>query len=177
MALLGALEPPSRLVRAVADPIDFFFAEHQRHRQFCRLLDALAVAPDFEASSLQAALDFCLQEIPRHFAEEEETLFQALRRRALPEDEVSVVLERLHDEHRADADRVRRLCQGLQTCLGSRLPPSSSRDVKQALQDQARHELNHLALENAVVLPIARLRLEPSDLAQMSEQLAVPRRP
>lgn len=176
MTLPDALDVQSRPRSDTADPLDWFLAEHQRHRQFCRLLNALAVAEAFDEAQVTAALDFFAHDVPQHFADEEETLFPALRAHALPEDEIAAVLDRLHAEHEADADRVRQLSQALQVCLARRQPPSTNEDVKQALQHLARSELHHLALENAVVLPIARLRLAAPDLAAMSERLAVRRR-
>ena len=44
--------------------------------------------------------------------------------------------------------------------------------ARTSLQAFASQELRHLALENAVVLPLARLRLTPADLKRLSRRLA-----
>ena len=46
-----------------------------------------------------------------------------------------------------------------------------------AMIDFARNERRHLALENSVVLPLARLRLSPEDLIRLSARLLRRRQP
>jgi hypothetical protein len=90
----------------------------------------------------------------------------------LPEDEVGPALERLADEHARDAETIGAALAGLEACQASRRAPSDDPALRSALESLASHELQHLALENAVVLPIARLRLTAGDLKTMTARLA-----
>jgi hemerythrin-like domain-containing protein len=154
------------------EPLRWFFAEHAKHREFCRLLSALAAASAFDDLLLKRAIDFLRIEIPQHFADEDEALFPALRRRALPEDEVGPALDLLAAEHSRDAATCGAMLEALESCLAGRRAPSGDPALRSALESLASHELQHLALENAVVLPIARLRLTSGDLTTMTARLA-----
>jgi iron-sulfur cluster repair protein YtfE (RIC family) len=156
----------------VSDPVAWFFLEHERHRRFCALMDQAAAARDFDADTLAYLLDFLRNELARHIIDEEEDLFPLLRRRALPDDAIDEVLRRLSAEHRADADHAHQVRDQLEVCLKARKAPSQVAGAERAMHDFASQELRHLALENAVVLPIARLRLTPPDLKRLSRRLA-----
>ena len=54
-------------------------------------------------------------------------------------------------------------------------PVHVSRPVRQALRAYAVAEHHHLAIENAVVMVIARVRLGPRDLAAMREGMRIRR--
>lgn len=159
----------------MSEPLDWFFAEHYRHRQFCRLLDEVAAAHVFDGERVTQLVEFLRNELSLHIIDEEEDLFPLLRRRALPEDEVEQALGLLSAEHKADAALAQTLREHLESCLARQSAPGMDPQVRKAMQDFARQELRHLALENAVVLPIARLRLSPRDLKGMSRRLAARR--
>lgn len=163
---------PRELMRS---PLDWFFAEHYRHRQFCRLLSDAAEAHVFDGPRLERLLGFMRRDLALHIVDEEEDLFPLLRRRALAEDNIDTVLGQLAAEHRADADQARMVQAHLEACLESRSAPGLDPEARKAMQNLAKHEFRHLALENAVVLPIARLRLTEDDLAAMGRRLAARR--
>ena len=159
----------------IHEPLDWFFAEHYRHRQACRLMVEVAAAHVFDGERVTALAEFVRNDLALHVIDEEEDLFPLLRRRALPEDEVEDVLGRLSAEHKTDSTRAQVLREHLETCLARQTAPGMIPEARKALQDFAVQELRHLALENAVVLPIARLRLTAKDLKAMSRRLAARR--
>lgn len=159
----------------LTQPLDWFFAEHYRHRQFCTLITALASEPRFDGPSLTLVVEFIRNDLALHIIDEEEDLFPLLRRRALPEDEIEPALGRLSTEHRADMAHAQSVKAHLQACLEARRAPSADPAVCKAMRDFAAQELRHLALENAIVLPIARLRLSEADLTGLSRRLAARR--
>jgi iron-sulfur cluster repair protein YtfE (RIC family) len=165
-------ELPSGLVR---QPLEWFAAEHFRHRQFCALMHELAQTVTFEARPISALLEFLRHELGRHLADEEQDLFPLLRRRARAEDQVDEVLDRLEAEHRGDLAHSHALRAHLERCLRARTAPGQDPAAKLALDAFATQELRHLALENAVVLPLARLRLTGRDLKTLSRRLAARR--
>lgn len=159
----------------MAEPLDWFFAEHHRHRQACRLIASLADDPAFDGACVTEVLEFIRNDLALHIIDEEEDLFPLLRRRALPEDQIEIALGRLSSEHRVDSALAQRVRTILQDSLDRREPCARDASARQALLDFAAQELRHLALENAVVLPIARLRLTQEDIESMAARLAARR--
>lgn len=169
----GGIEPISTAL--MATPLDFFFAEHFRHRQLCALIDQLSAATFFDPGPIAEVIDFLRFEAPIHIIDEEEDLFPLLRRRCLAEDDVEGVLGVLSAEHKADGVLGRAVRTYLERCLDSRAAPGANLDGRRDLAAFATQERRHLALENAVVLPIARQRLTAEDLTGLARRLAARR--
>lgn len=159
----------------LAEPLEWFFAEHFRHRLFCRLINEVAAAHVFDGERVTKLVEFLKNDLPIHIIDEEQDLFPLLRRRALPEDEVEKVLGLLSAEHKADAAKAQTVRTHLETALQGQTAPGMEPASRKALEDFASQELRHLALENAVVLPIARRRLTARDLRSLSRRLAARR--
>lgn len=168
-ALDWEIDAPDETLRA--DPLEWFAAEHARHRQVCRLITELAEDPGFHGETMSRLAAFIRTDLARHVAEEEEELFPLLRFRALPEDEFETALGQLTAEHRSEADLARRVQDILAERLAAGQSPAKDPEAQGVLRAFAAQELQHLALENAVVLPIARLRLTPDDLAALGRRL------
>lgn len=158
------------------DPIEFILAEHLNHRRMCRALEALADATDFDAAPIAALVDFIRFDLTLHVIDEEEDFFPMLRKRCAPDDEINEVLDRLSSEHEQDKALSVRVRDVLNACLIIRKPPHAIEDGAEVLRSFAQHEMQHLALENAVVIPLARRRFELSDLQELSMRLLARRR-
>jgi hemerythrin-like domain-containing protein len=165
-------ETPDELL---SDPIEWFFAEHQRHRQFCDLMQRASMATTYDEDLLHWLLDFVVHELALHVLDEEEDLFPLMRMRAQPEDDLDKVLGRLQGEHAKDLTAAAAVRHHLETCLRQQAPIGRNNARRRALEAFAIQERGHLALENAVVLPIARLRLSERDLLDLSNRLATRR--
>lgn len=158
------------------DPIEFILAEHLNHRRMCRALERLAGAEEFDAAKITSLLDFIRFDLTLHVIDEEEDFFPMLRRRCQPEDGVDEVLERLTLEHAEDKALSVRVRDVLNACLIIRKPPHAIEGGPEALAAFAKHEMRHLTLENAVVVPLARRRFSAEDLRVLSKRLLVRRR-
>lgn len=163
--------PPGLL----SEPIDYIFAEHYRQRQICHNLEAVAEAATFAAAPLAELLDYLRYDLELHVIDEEEDLFPLLRRRCLPEDEIDRALGLLSAEHAADRVLAREVRDGLEACRLARRPPAQANGLADTLRSFAHRERRHVALENAVVLPIARLRLTVNDQAVLARRMAARR--
>jgi iron-sulfur cluster repair protein YtfE (RIC family) len=168
-----AIEPAQ--TGLLSAPLDWFVAEHQRHRQFCRLVAEAAESRIYDGGRLAQLATFIRRDLALHIVEEEEDLFPMLRRRARPEDQIEAALGRLSAEHAADAASAQVALAHLDLCLETRSAPGASAPARQALRAFASQELSHLALENAVVLPLARMRLKAGDLRKLSRGIAARR--
>ena len=156
----------------LSDPIAWFFFEHQRHRQFCDLMQRAAMATTYDEDLIRWLLDFVVHELALHVLDEEEDLFPLMRARAQPEDNLEALLGRLSREHSKDLTRAAAVRHHLETCLRQQAPINRNNVRRRALEAFAVQERGHLALENAVVLPLARLRLTERDLLDLSNRLA-----
>jgi hypothetical protein len=158
------------------DPLAYLFADHFRHRAVCARLRQFAQSGDAMVAEAREAAKFLGGEYELHHADEDEDLFPALLRRALPEDELAPVIARLSADHRYAVECQRRILAALarrdeagRIRFGPRL--------RRALADFASRETNHLAIENGIVLAIARIRLTKSDLAAIAQSMRARRRP
>ena len=167
------IEPlPAELVH---EPLNWLFAEHYRHRQLCQLIERVGAATILLRDEVHEILAFLRHDMPLHVIDEEDDLFPLLRRRCQPADELDAVLGALSAEHHDDLDRSRTLIAALEQALADGQAPGHDREIRRLFTDFALHERRHIALENAVVLPIARLRLTAADLRSLSVRLAARR--
>lgn len=169
------IEPAS--VALLSDPLDFFFAEHFRQRKLCNLIEQMALADRLDSLLAAEVLAFLQHDTVLHVLDEEQDLFPLMRKRCPPEDEIERVLSALTAEHAGDRHLAAIVIEGLQTALRDAQAIAAQPGLREAMVDFARNERRHLALENSVVLPLARLRLTPDDLAQLSARLLRRRQP
>lgn len=158
------------------DPLNFFFAEHFRQRTLCNLIEEMAHAEILGKETVTEVLEFLRHDMELHVQDEEQDLFPLMRRRCPPEDEIERVLSALSAEHAGDRHLAELVTSGLQTVLAEGRPAASEAGLREAMIDFARNERRHLALENSVVLPLARLRLTTKDMAEMSASMTERRR-
>ena len=163
---------PRELLR---EPLNWIFAEHHRQRQLCNILEHLARSATFEPEPIQAAAEYLRVDLPLHFVDEEEDLFPLLRQRVEPGDDIDRVLGALAADHSDELGRAGELLSHLEAALEKQTPVSGDPAASRALTSFARHQRHHLAIENAVVLPIARMRLIEADHVALSRRLAARR--
>lgn len=158
------------------DPIEFMLAEHLNHRRMCKALERLAAMTAFDAAPITAMVDYIRFDLTLHIIDEEEDFFPLLRKRCVPDDDIEAVLERLNADHETDKALAAQVRDMLNACLILRKPPSVIEGAVEALIAFAVNERRHLALENAVVIPIARRRFTAEDLKSLSRRLLARRR-
>jgi len=172
----GDLRDPGVRPVAPSDAIEFLLSEHLNHRRMCRALEDLAAGSDFDAARITALLEFIRFDLTLHVIDEEEDVFPLLRRRCLPEDEVDLVLGRLAREHAEDKTLAERARDVLNACLIVRRPPHAIEGGAATLLSFAQPERRHLALENAVIIPLARRRLSEADIEMLGRRFMARRR-
>ncbi len=167
------IEPmPETLIH---EPLNWLFAEHYRHRQLCTLIERVGASTVLLREEAEEVLAFLRHDLPLHVIDEEDDLFPLLRRRCSPEDELGRTLGLLSADHRSDMADAEGMARILERALKEDRAPGLDADTRRAFADFAAHERRHIALENAVVLPIARLRLTAEDLKSLSRRLAARR--
>jgi len=149
------------------DPLGYVLAAHLRQRAMCATLRRFAaehVAGRAEADMMTAYLTGDLRQ---HYEDEDLDLYPALRRRALPADGLGVTLARLGEEHRQAAAMADLIAEAL-SARPADDPVQITVAAGEAMQAYAASEQRHIALENGVVLALARIRLTRGDLKAIS---------
>jgi len=159
----------------LAEPLDYLFAEHFRQRVLCNALDEIADQERPDHQMIKAVLRFLRVDFAPHMQDEEHDLFPMLRRRAEPEDRIDDVIGQLTQEHAADRLDAKLITEGLSKVLDGAATTGEASSLGKLLHRFAENERNHLTLENAIVLPLARVRLTSDDLQEMSLQMAARR--
>jgi hypothetical protein len=148
-------------------PLDYILADHYRMRSVCGALRRFAQtgqATRIEADRVSAFLE---QDLPLHHDDEDQDLFPAVRRRALPEDDLGSALARLSADHRLADPMVDTIIATL-GATGNAAIVTLERPVQELMRAYAASEHRHLAIENGIVMAIARIRLKPADLKAIS---------
>ncbi|MAS03303.1 MAG: hypothetical protein CL534_01145 [Ahrensia sp.] len=168
---LQALATPTPSAQ-LATPLDYVFSEHFRQRTLCWMIDRIADAESRDEECIAAVLRFLREDFGPHVIDEEEDLFPLLRRRAEPEDRIEEVLGELSQEHAADKLDAEVIVEGLSDKTGRKRFTNAFQGL---LHRFAANERRHLIVENAIVLPLARVRLTIDDLRNLGRRMAARR--
>lgn len=153
------------------DPLAIILADHDAQRQMCERLRAIAHAGFLGAEDARALHKHLKEHLPRHHRDEDEALFPLLRERALPEDGLDEVLARLHRDH-VYSSRAADEFMPIFAPLSSDQTRAIDLETSAKILRFVGRELRHLAIENAVVLVIAQVRLSKADLAQIARRMS-----
>lgn len=157
------------------EPLVWFFAEHYRHRDVCTRLRDAAESVIFDEQGLREVYHFLDRDLPLHVIDEEDDLFPLLRRRCEPDDQIEKVLGMLSAEHASDVSAAAEVRSILAIALAERRGLACYPDARSVIDAFCHQQMRHIAVENAVVLPIARHRLNEDDLSNLGRRLAARR--
>lgn len=146
----------------LAAPLRFIHEVHLREREICASIDMIAQGSAVSGRVIKEVITFLETDLPLHLSDEEEDLFPLMRRRCDPEDEIEKVIARLRKDHLHADEDTQKIVSLLEELLET--PRDLAIDEKEALSAFASHSRRHLILENAIILPFARLRLTELDL-------------
>lgn len=150
--------------RSLQNPLDFLAQDHMRARQICAMIDRVAADPETDPADAEAILTFLGEEFRDHVADEEQVLYPMLLSRCLSEDEIWKAIDRVSEDRYHSVAALADLRARLRPLLsGSRL----SDDDRAALRGFAKQARRYIIAENAIILPLARARLSPVDLAEL----------
>lgn len=156
----------------IDSPLDFIFAEHHRQREGAVILSMIADG-DFNCAGVEGLIEFLETDFALHVGDEEVVLFPALKIHCRPDDNVERIINRLIEEHKEDEAS----CDVVVRLLKKRLAEKTlSVDDARRMRLFSDHIRQHLALENGVLLPIARVRLDALALKAISDSLKQRRR-
>jgi len=149
----------------IGSPIDFLYAEHHRQRQAVNILHLVADS-EINKTGVRKLIEFLQTDFAIHIADEELCFFPLLRQHCLPEDNIDKLIVQLAEEHKKDEATVAIVIAILEGLLTGHALNDEHRRVIRAF---AQHIRQHLAMENAALLPIARMRLDEKSLSVLSK--------
>ncbi|ESR25763.1 hemerythrin domain-containing protein [Lutibaculum baratangense] len=162
-------------VGLLSKPLAYLMADHLRQRVLCHVLDRLAEEDETDAGAAADVAWHLQHEMRLHVIDEEEDLFPLLRRRGQGDEVVGEVLGRLALDHELDAAMSREIVQGLAAVIAAPAGADMPEALREVLRALARNQRQHVALENAVVIPLAKQRLTREDLRNLSLRMAARR--
>lgn len=166
-----------RPVTLIRNPLDMIANAHAVQVEMCDAMERIADGlPDEVDRRLCAEVASRLTfDLPLHHHDEETALFPLLQRRALPEDGLDKILERLASEHDSDNDFASEIAEALETLAqGGR--PQNPEMLGYMLRGFFERYRRHVHWENTLVMPLARLRLKPEDLVELDARMGENRR-
>jgi len=172
----GEFKPIERIPHdLLREPLIWFFAEHYRHRDVCARLMVLSQSVIFDEAAMRDVYVFLDQDLPLHVIDEEDDLFPLLRRRCEPDDQIEKVLGMLSAEHANDMMDAAAVKSLVARALAEQRGFASFVEARSIIEPFCQQQKRHIAVENAVVLPIARHRLNEADLISLGQRLAARR--
>ncbi len=159
------------------NPLDVIASAHALQVEMCDAMERIADGlPDEVDRRLCAQVASCLEfDLPLHHHDEEHALFPLLKNRALPEDGLDNILDRLAAEHSSDNDFASEIAEALES-LGQGGRPANPEMLGYMLRGFFERYRRHVQWENTLVMPLARLRLTSEDLDMLQAQLNENRR-
>lgn len=161
------MAPPLRLL---AEPIEYICAEHFRQRCICRALRMLAAGQEIPGDVAEQIADAMQHDLALHHRDEDEDLFPLLRARAHPADGLEPLLAQLSHDHARGEASAKKLAAALSVCSRGERVTLGPAAAKLAAQ-YARDEQRHLAIENGIVMVMARKRLAPKDITALMHSM------
>jgi hemerythrin-like domain-containing protein len=153
-------------------PLDLIEHEHLVQAQLCDSLERIAddLPDNVDQRLCTKVIDSLRFEIPLHHRDEELGLFPLIEKRALPDDNIHDILARLALEHATDESFASELLESLEGLEeGKKLKNPDM--VGYMLRSFFECYRRHILWENAIVLPLARARLTPTDLEELDRAM------
>ena len=156
----------------IRHPLDVIAQAHAVQEQICDAMERIAGGlPNSIDRTLCLEVANCLQfDPPLHHQDEEVGLFPILKSRALPDDGLAGILDRLAAEHAFDIDFASEIAECLEM-LGRNIPSANPDMLGYMLRGFFERYRRHVQWENMLVMPLARLRLTSGDLENLSARM------
>lgn len=145
-------------------PVELLRRDHLQQRLFCKKIGAL-VDDLHQPRNQKLALSlrgFLTVNLSRCREDWEELVAPALMRRCREEDDAEAVLRELRRRHHSESAAAARIVDGLNDLVVGSVPPTPLEFIVSGLQIVEILE-NNIDWENAVLLPLAALRLNKDD--------------
>lgn len=147
------------------DVLQWVQHEHDVQHKLCRVLEAIAdtLPAPINPLGADAVLVTLRCGLSRYMVIQQRVLFPPLRRRATPEDNIEELIQRISLDNAADRELALDTADQIEAALASGRHPNPDM-LSYMLRGVFEGRRRHIAWEAAVLLPLARERLEANDL-------------
>ena len=156
---------------ALADPFAWFTGQSKIKRMIADMLTHLSAALDLEADTSNEVIFWLRNSLLLSIEDEAHDLFPLLRLRAHKNDDFEGALSRLTDAHVLQQLLARSILPKLEALALIGYPAMMDRTLTKAMTDLGMSLRDHAAVLSAIIIPIARLRLKPSDLSLLGRSI------
>ncbi len=156
---------------SVSEPLDFLRATTYKQREVCQVLSNIAEG-EVVANEVIDACQFLTVELILHLSDEAEDMVPMLRERCKPHDNIEPILEDVSKEHGLIRSLGLKLSRGLMAQVASNPNRKPSKPLRTQAADLLKELRRLSAIENGILLPMARVRLTSSDLEALSLSMA-----
>jgi hemerythrin-like domain-containing protein len=160
---------PGERSHFATNPLDEIAHAHVVHGQICDAMERIAdgLPDEVDAKLCAQVASFLKYDIALHHHDEDMGLFPLLRARAAMADGFDGIVERLSAEHQSDTDFAGEIAESLEL-LGRGGPVGNPDMMGYMLRGFFERYRRHVQWEDALVMPLARLRLTEDDLQTLS---------
>jgi hemerythrin-like domain-containing protein len=161
---------------AFRDPLAFLRADYGRQLRLCNLLDAFTEKLEAEPVKplASALLAYLKEDLPFDSEDKETDLLPALERRCEADDGLEEIRRQLAREHELNNDLAAFMVDDLEALADGRSLTNPVRLVNN-VREFSETQRRHVTWEDRVLLPLARQRLTPEDLAEIGRSMAARR--
>lgn len=155
--------------RLLADPLEFIKVDHIHMRAMCLAMEQQAASDKPDSKIAAAVTGFLERELALLIDDEDTDLHDLLIARCQPEDEIDETLARVEAEHKALSGMISDVMAAFRAihAAGRRADADEARMIR----DFSSLLRRHVMVENAIVLPFARIRLTRSDLNKLAASM------
>ena len=164
---------PDNLLR---EPLDYLVADHMRQRKLCNALEALhpVNGGGWPREITEPIFNYLSDALPQHTSDEECDLFPALRAVAGLDPDMDDLIEASIRNHAVELSLASDVIAALR-----RVPPANDEtgapNISRLLADFTDCLRRHLAIEERMLMPLARKRLTGDAMTQIGRAMAVRR--
>ncbi|CAL4869611.1 hypothetical protein MMA231_03903 (plasmid) [Asticcacaulis sp. MM231] len=157
------------------DPLSWFSLQCETKRTIADCLDRMAKALDYLPEDTARVVAWLRTDLSLSIDDESHDLFPMLRLRAHKNDDYDGVLLKLANGHSVQQHLSRHILPRLEALAQIGHPATMDRDLTTSMNDLAVRLRLHASALSAIVMPIARLRLKPSDLTMLTRSMTLRR--
>jgi len=161
---------------AFRDPLALLRDDYGRQLRLCNLLDAFTEKLEAEPVKplASALLAYLKDDLPLDGEDKEKDLLPALERRCEADDGLEEIRRQLAREHELNSDLAAFMVDDLEALADGRSLTNPVRLVNN-VREFSETQRQHVSWEDRVLLPLARQRLTPEDLAEIGRSMAARR--
>jgi len=164
------VEPLHGRDASIEEPLDFLRGNTYRQRQVGVVLESFTEG-EAPADEIIAACEFLSIELPLHMFDVSDDVVPLLISRCKQSDNITPVVEEIAELQRFAKSNATKCINALMTQIERMSGKKPTEAVKRRVLELLTTLRRLSAIENGIILPLARVRLTDEDIAELSKQM------